>query len=127
MDGADSSQPRRRQITLDGRGSGVVAAVELGPEQRPVDIVFLHANGFNARTYRTFLPPVAEAGLRILAIDQRGHGATTLETHTDQRTSWYDLRDDLLSLKRTLALGDVILAGHSMGGTACLMAAADAP
>jgi pimeloyl-ACP methyl ester carboxylesterase len=127
MDGADPSQPRRRQITLEGRGPGAVAAVELGPERRPIDIVFLHANGFNALTYRTILSPVAEAGLRILAVDQRGHGATTLETHTDQRTSWYDLRDDLLALKRVLALEDVVLAGHSMGGTACLMAAAEAP
>ena len=70
--------PRARTIPLPARG-GAMAALEFGPAGRPVDIVFSHANGFNALTYRTILAPLA-ADLRILAIDLRGHGASTLPT-----------------------------------------------
>jgi pimeloyl-ACP methyl ester carboxylesterase len=74
MDAAVFREPRRRVVAVPG---GEIAALEFGPEDRAIDIVFVHANGFNAQTYRTLLSPLA-AGLRILAIDQRGHGATTL-------------------------------------------------
>ena len=102
-----------------------MAAFEFGPADRPIDLVFLHANGFNALTYRSILAPLAP--LRILAIDQRGHGATTLSTDTEGRTTWHDFRDDLLALLAALDLNNVVLAGHSMGGTSSLLAAAEAP
>src|SRR5690606_25323887 len=35
-----------------------VAGLEWGDPSRPVDLVFLHANGFNARTMRTLLAPM---------------------------------------------------------------------
>ena len=44
--------------SLRERG-GEVVTYELGPQDRPVDVLFLHANGFNARTYRTILAPLA--------------------------------------------------------------------
>ncbi len=125
MDGDSPDQFHRREIALPSRG-GAMAALEFGPRDRSVDVVFLHANGFNAQTYRAILAPLA-ASLRILAVDQRGHGATTLPTVTEGRTSWYDLRDDLLALLEALDLSDVVLSGHSMGGAASVMAAAAAP
>ncbi|MGH7022879.1 MAG: alpha/beta fold hydrolase [Caulobacteraceae bacterium] len=88
-------------------------------------MIFLHANGFNALTYRRILAPLAER-FRVLAVDQRGHGATTLPTVIEGRTSWDDFRDDLLALLDVLDARDVVLAGHSMGGAACLGAAARA-
>lgn len=97
-----------------------------GPADQPVQLVFLHANGFNARTYRAILEPLGRGG-RVLAVDQRGHGATTLATVTEDRTTWLDLRDDLLALLERLESRNVVLAGHSMGGTVCLLAAAQAP
>jgi len=118
--------PRRRDIVLPGRGAGALAAFEFGPVDRPIDLIFLHANGFNALTYRAILAPLADR-LRILAIDQRGHGATTLSTDFHGRTNWHDFRDDLLALITALDLNDVVLAGHSMGGTSSLLAAAEAP
>ena len=127
MDGADiSTTLRRRMITLDGRGPGQMAVLEIGPRERPVDVVFLHANGFNAMTYRSILAPLA-GRLRLLLVDQRGHGATTLSTEREGRASWYDLRDDLLALLAAENLSDVVLSGHSMGGTAGVLAAAVAP
>jgi pimeloyl-ACP methyl ester carboxylesterase len=75
--------PRHRRIDLPGRG-GSVAALELGPADRPIDIVFSHANSFNACTYRSILAPAAER-MRILAYDLRGHGQTELPTVTEGR------------------------------------------
>ncbi|MGI9169570.1 MAG: alpha/beta fold hydrolase [Caulobacteraceae bacterium] len=103
-----------------------MAALEFGPADRPVDLIFLHANGFNALAYRAILAPLA-AGRRMMAIDQRGHGATTLAIEIEGRTNWHDFRDDLLALLAVLDLKDVVLAGHSMGGTSSLLAAAEAP
>jgi pimeloyl-ACP methyl ester carboxylesterase len=102
-----------------------MAFLDFGPPERAPDVVFLHANGFNARAYRTILSPLA-GDLRILAPDQRGHGATTLATDRP-RTSWLDLKDDLLAYLDAMQIGRVALAGHSMGGTASLLAAAEAP
>ncbi|MGH6999556.1 MAG: alpha/beta fold hydrolase, partial [Phenylobacterium sp.] len=125
MDSVLAEAPRARMIDLEDRG-GAMAVLDFGDPQRPVDVVFVHANGFNARTYRAILAPLAPE-LRILAVDQRGHGRSTLPAETEGRTSWDGLRDDLLALLATLDLRDVVLAGHSMGGTACVLAQAQAP
>jgi pimeloyl-ACP methyl ester carboxylesterase len=103
-----------------------MAYLDFGRDDRPVDAVFLHANGFNALTYRHVLAPLA-ARYRILAVDQRGHGATTLETIVEGRRDWLDLREDLLACLDALDCGHVVLAGHSMGATASLLAAAAEP
>ncbi len=113
------------EIDLPSRG-GVTHALEWGPSDRPVDLVFLHANGFNARTYRVLLEPLGER-LRVVAIDQRGHGGTRLPTVIEGREDWLDLRDDLLALSGALEIENAVLAGHSMGGTVAVLAAAAAP
>ncbi len=103
-----------------------MAALDFGDAARPVDVVFAHANGFNAMTYRSILGPLS-LSLRIIAMDQRGHGASRLPANPQGRRSWADLRDDLVALLETLGDGPVILAGHSMGATACLLAAHERP
>lgn len=112
---------RRRTITVAG---GVIAAQEIGPADRPLDVIFLHANGFNAGTYRGILAPLGER-FRILAVDQRGHGHTTLPAEPFASNAWTVFRDDLLALLEALGETPRVLSGHSMGGTACLMAAAE--
>jgi pimeloyl-ACP methyl ester carboxylesterase len=124
MDVSIDAEPRERMIPLPTRG-GAMAALEFGPADRPVDIIFSHANGFNGRTYRTILQPLA--ALRILAIDLRGHGASTLPAVIERRQGWLEFRDDLLALLTALGQGPVVLAGHSMGGTTSLLAAAAQP
>ncbi|WP_297514066.1 alpha/beta hydrolase [uncultured Caulobacter sp.] len=123
MDAAVFREPRKRAVPVAG---GEIAALEFGPPDRPIDIVFVHANGFNAQTYRVLLSPLA-AGLRVLAIDQRGHGGTRLPAEPEGRRSWRDLRDDLVNLLDALDGPPVVLAGHSMGGTVSLLAAAERP
>lgn len=118
-------EPRARRVALPERG-GEMAVLDFGPADRPVDVVFSHANGFNARTYRSILAPLADS-LRILALDLRGHGATTIPAVVEGREGWNEFRDDLLALLAAETDRPVVLAGHSMGGTSSLLAAAHAP
>ncbi len=107
-------------------GAGDMSVLDFGDPKRPVDLVFCHANGFNAATYRSILAPLASS-LRILAPDLRGHGATTLPTTMGGRRGWQDHRDDLVALLEMIEGPPVVLAGHSMGATAAILAAAERP
>ncbi len=108
----DVSPARRRMIAVPG---GQMAAIEFGPADRALDVVFLHANGFNAATYRSIFAPLADR-LRILAVDQRGHGRTTLPAVPYAANVWRGYSDDLLMLLKALGETPVVLSGHSMGG-----------
>jgi pimeloyl-ACP methyl ester carboxylesterase len=103
-----------------------MAVLDFGPPGRPADIVLSHANGFNGRTYHSILQPLAR-DLRILALDLRGHGASALPTVVEGRQGWIEFRDDLLALLAEACEAPVVLAGHSMGGTTSLLAAAAEP
>lgn len=114
----------RRTVTIESpSGGGDVALLDFGDPTRPIDVVFSHANGFNAMTHRQALEPLADR-LRIVAIDQRGHGRTRLPTEPEGRESWFGLVDDLIAVVAALGLTrPAVFAGHSMGGTISLLAA----
>jgi len=119
------SEPRRLTVDLPARG-GAMAVLDWGDLDRPVDLIFAHANGFNALTYRHLLAPLADR-YRIWAPDLRGHGATTLSAATEGRRGWTDHGADLAALLDATDGPPMVLAGHSMGGTAGLLAAAARP
>ena len=125
MDARLDDEPRTRSFSLPDRG-GAMAALEFGPQERPIDIVFSHANGFNARTYRTILAPLAK-DLRVLALDLRGHGATTLPAEPQGWPGWSGFAADLTALLATAVTQPVVLAGHSLGATTSLLATVAAP
>ena len=100
--------------------------LDFGDPHRSIEAVFLHANGFCASAYRTMLALVAGAH-RVVALDQRGHGRSTLPADPHGRGDWIDLRDDLLAALDALGGGPVVLSGHSMGGTVSLLAAVAQP
>lgn len=127
MDQAFIQPPRRLVVPIDNRhGKGDLSVLDFGDPARPPDLIFLHANGFNAWTYRSLLAPLGSA-LRILAPDLRGHGQSTLPTSTRGRFSWRDHRDDLIALLDAMPGPPVTLAGHSMGATSALLAAPKRP
>lgn len=127
VDALALSAPRRISVPIDNRwGGGEMAVLDFGDPKRPVDLVFVHANGFNAFTYRTVLQPLSGA-LRIWAPDLRGHGRTRLPARPERRRSWKDHRDDLIALLDAIEGPPVALAGHSIGGTSSLLAAAERP
>ena len=114
-----------QRATFDLPG-GQIAGIQFGAPKPTPDIVFLHATGFNARTYRTMLDPLIDR-VNVLAIDARGHGRTTLPTPHFGYVSWTRHRDDLIALMEKYFTKPVTLAGHSMGGTVALLAAGKRP
>lgn len=117
---------RRLRMPIDNPwGRGTMQVLDFGPPDRPVDLIFSHANGFNARTYTTLLKPLAETH-RLWVPDLRGHGGTDLPTPQGRR-NWDDMVADLLALLSQVGAQPVTLAGHSMGATTSLLAAAQAP
>ena len=114
---ADKSQ--RNSIDL---ADGAMSCIEW-PHRCGTTILFAHANGFNAETYRALLQPVGDS-LHILACDLRGHGFSTLPATASCATNWTVFRDDLIGAIAQISNRPVLLAGHSLGAVASLMAAA---
>lgn len=116
--------PERRAIKMwDGEVS-LTAWEEADPKAPAVH--FAHANGFNALTYRSLLDGLT-SDFRIYATDLRGHGHTTLAANPKGMRTWLIYRDDILRILQELDGRPKILAGHSLGATASLMAAAVRP
>lgn len=109
-----------RRVSFDVRG-GRMAGIAFGLETPNPDIVFMHATGFNARTYRALLQPLGDR-FHVLALDARGHGRTQLRAGTLGYTSWRVHRDDLIAVLEHFS-APVTLAGHSMGATVSLLTA----
>lgn len=127
MDAIRLSRPRRLSLEIENRfGAGRMAVLDFGDPDRPVDLVFAHANGFNALTYRHLLAPLS-GSLRIWAPDLRGHGATTLPADPKGRRGWRDHAADLGAILDHISGPPPVLAGHSMGGTASLLTAGETP
>jgi pimeloyl-ACP methyl ester carboxylesterase len=116
--------PERRAIKVWEGEVSTLAWERAGP--RAASVHFAHANGFNAQTYRSLLDALSDE-LRVYASDLRGHGQTTLAANPKGMRSWRIYRDDILRLVQELDGKPKILAGHSMGATASLMAALAKP
>ncbi len=113
--------PDERMIALP---DGAVHLLDWGGAGTP--ILFTHANGFNAFTYTPILGPLAGAA-HVMAGDLRGHGKTTLPADPAAHTDWTVYPRDLVRMLDALGQGPYVLAGHSMGGTSSLLAAAARP
>ncbi len=110
---------------------GAMAGLVWGPaslKNTPPRLIFLHANGFCASTYRALLSDVAEkSGCVIAAFDLRGHGRTTLPADPQAQDNWNGFASDIGALVGKIAPDGALLAGHSMGGTSALLASARFP
>ena len=114
-----------RRFTL-GLPDGAMAGIRFGADGPP-DLVFLHATGFNALTYRELLEPLGER-FRVVALDQRGHGLSRLPAVAEAMPGWELYGRDMLAVFDALgAAPPVVLAGHSMGGAVSMMAAERRP
>ena len=117
------TSPTRRSIRFS---DGSISLLEWSAPQGAPVLVFAHANGFNASTYTHLLEPLA-GEFRVIALDMRGHGETALPTDSRLAAGWRVFRDDLLRLLDALVIRPDVLAGHSLGASAALMAAAARP
>ena len=85
-------------------------------------IVFSHANGFPAGTYRIVFEAWRAAGFEVRAIEKFGHDPRFPVT-----SNWPNLRDQLIHFIDREVAGPAVLVGHSLGGYLSLMAAARRP
>lgn len=88
-------------------------------------IVFSHANGFPAGTYRVLFERWRTAGWQVLALDRFGHDPAYPVT-----SNWPRLRDQLVAfITAALPAGapPPVLVGHSLGGLVSVLAASRRP
>ena len=84
-----------------------------------------HATGFHGRLYRPLLDGLA-TDVNVLAWDMRGHGASVGAANLSTFRGWETYYRDLIALLECLD-EPVWLAGHSIGATTSIMAAARRP
>jgi len=76
-------------------------------------IVLVHGWGCDSHDWIWQIDPFVAAGHRVVAVDLRGHGRSSVPT------AGYDprqLASDVAALARQLGLGPVVAMGHSLGG-----------
>jgi len=88
----------------------------------PRTIVFSHANGFPAGTYRLIFEAWRAAGFEVHAIEKYGHDPRFPVTG-----NWPHLRAQLIDFIEHEVGGPAVLVGHSLGGYLSLMAASRRP
>jgi pimeloyl-ACP methyl ester carboxylesterase len=87
-------------------------------------VLLLHGLASNARIWDGVASRLAGAGLRVVALDLRGHGAS------DQPDGGYDfttIGGDVAAALAGLGLERPLLVGHSWGASVALQLAADRP
>lgn len=90
--------------------------------ERMETIVFSHANGFPAGTYRVLFERWQAAGYSVQAVEKFGHDPRYPVT-----SNWPRLRDQLIDFIDTKVAGPAFLVGHSLGGLLSLLAACRRP
>ncbi|MFM2403580.1 MAG: hypothetical protein RL223_1460 [Pseudomonadota bacterium] len=85
-------------------------------------LVFSHANGFPAGTYRRLFETWQTAGWTVHAVAQYGH-----DPRWPVSSNWPGLRDQLIDHLEQVAPQGAWLVGHSLGGLLSLLAAARRP
>ena len=105
----DVTVPARHTVSAAGH---VVSYLAAGPADGPV-VLLVHGLASDCTTWDRAIEPMARAGLRVIAVDLIGHGAS------DKPAGGYLLTDFAASLDAFLtAVGvdAVTVCGHSLGG-----------
>jgi len=92
----------------------------VGPAPRR--IVFSHANGFPAGTYRILFEAWRAAGYEVHALQKFGH-----DPRFPVSSNWPHLRDELIHFIDEQVGAPAVLVGHSLGGFVSVLAAARRP
>ena len=115
--------PRLQARRVDVPG-GPLATLEAPADGAPV--VLLPGFTGSKEDFRLVLAPLAEAGHRAIAYDQRGQFESPGPQEGDAGTV-ESLAADLLALVDALALGPVHVVGHSFGGLVARSAVLERP
>jgi pimeloyl-ACP methyl ester carboxylesterase len=102
-------------LTIDGERTRLV---EAGDASAPA-VVLLHGWGASACSFRTILPGLAQAGLRGIAIDLRGHGESDRPADHSRYSSGAMVAH-VAAVIDALRVRPLVVAGQSMGGAIVL-------
>jgi pimeloyl-ACP methyl ester carboxylesterase len=119
FDGTFPFQPRYAQVAADVR----LHYVEEGAGE---PVLMLHGNPTWSYLYRRFIPPVAEAGFRAIAVDHMGFGRSD-RPPGHRRYTMRSHVDNLLAFIRELDLRDLTLVMQDWGGPIGFGAAVEEP
>lgn len=112
-------------LTLaDGLRVRAVACEPPVPSERVA--LFVHGWACSVYSWRHVLRPVADAGVRAIAVDLKGHGLSDKPLDLDGYTLPAMARH-LDGIMDALRVERALLVGHSMGGAIALRQAIDAP
>jgi len=121
-----SAEPVGRAIQASD-GARLVA-YDYGGAASARDCLLLHGNGMCARAYERLILSLRAAGLRVVALDARGCGASAPPPGADLDLRWARGAQDALEACAALGLGPALLGvGHSLGGCTLLLAASASP
>jgi len=109
-------------LDVDGGRIAYEIYEAVGPEDGPL-VVCVHGMGDNRSTFRLLAPRLAAAGHRVVSVDARGYGQSSVGR---QSYAHQDIGHDLLALIGELGRPAVII-GHSIGCAAAVWAAAEEP
>lgn len=119
FDGTFPFEPRYQRVADDVR----LHHVEEGTGQ---PVLLLHGNPTWSYLYRRFLPPLAEAGFRAIAVDHMGFGRSD-RPHGHERYTMRSHVDNLLAFIRGLDLREITLVMQDWGGPIGFGAAVEEP
>jgi pimeloyl-ACP methyl ester carboxylesterase len=104
-----------------------VACVAAGPENgRPV--VLVHDFGYDVHSFERVVPPLAQAGVRVLVPWMRGHGGTRFRAAATPRSAQQAaLGRDLIDFIDALHLPEAVFAGFGWGAHAARAASVVRP
>lgn len=137
---AASGPPAEALFTTDD-GIAISATLRVG-RSGSTPVVLVHQLASDRSEWEPLVAKLAEAGVTTLAIDVRGHGRSTAGAGTNARvyayaafrdSDWRDTQKDVraaiefLGQRAEVQAEHVVLIGSSIGGTACLAAAAEDP
>ncbi len=112
-------ETRRFELDVEGGSLSVLHIPNPGAPR----LLFAHANGFNASSYRQFLSRLAE-GFEIVAPDTRGHGLSQVPVDPKALRDWHGFARDLAHVAASMDERPTFFAAHSMGSVSGILAAA---
>ncbi|MCR4870323.1 MAG: alpha/beta hydrolase, partial [Atopobiaceae bacterium] len=101
-----------------------IASFVYGAHADATPVLFLHGNGEEHGIFGPAIDVCVEAGHRVVAIDSRGQGKSTLGS---TRLTYELMADDALAVLDKLGFGRVHIVGFSDGAIEALLIARDHP
>lgn len=114
------NDPAPQRIKIEIAGGALAGFHWPAPEKPP--LLFLHATGFCASSYRRMLNGL-NGRYDIYALDLRGHGGNTRPADPSRLRSWAPYVDDARAFLDREGRQGWTLAGHSMGAVTSVLAA----